>query len=152
VQHIDLGSGEQSSTVHLPQNANGRDVLAQNTGGAFSRSVREWGTPMTELQHIRFYPVVHSPLVYKFDPAIFLASAGPGRTIVRLRANQNFFSQGHPAATVFYLQIGRAKLTVVSKGGKEATIALLAAGEFVGEEAIVSIAGLRMATATATSI
>ncbi len=84
-----------------------------------------------------------------FDPAAFLANAGLGRRIVQLKAKGVFFSQGNPADCVFYLQTGRAKLTVVSRAGKEATIALLSAGEFVGEESIAGAAGLRMATATA---
>ena len=50
---------------------------------------------------------------------------------------------------MFYLQTGRAKLTVVSAAGKEATITLLAAGEFVGEECMVGPIGMRMASATA---
>ena len=62
-----------------------------------------------------------------------------------------FFSQGDLADTVFYLQRGRAKLTVVSVKGKEATIALLAAGDFVGEESLASIPGLRLATASAVN-
>jgi CRP/FNR family cyclic AMP-dependent transcriptional regulator len=84
-----------------------------------------------------------------FDPAVFLANAGLGRRIVQLKAKHVFFSQGHPTDCVFYLQTGRAKLTVVSKAGKEATITLLSAGDFVGEESIAGVAGLRMATATA---
>ncbi len=84
-----------------------------------------------------------------FDPAAFLANAGLGRRIVQVKAKGVFFSQGNPADCVFYLQTGRAKLTVVSRAGKEATIALLSAGEFVGEESIAGVAGLRMATATA---
>jgi CRP-like cAMP-binding protein len=84
-----------------------------------------------------------------FDPAAFLANAGLGRRIVQVKAKGVFFSQGNPANCVFYLQTGRAKLTVVSRAGKEATIALLSAGEFVGEESIAGAAGLRMATATA---
>jgi CRP/FNR family cyclic AMP-dependent transcriptional regulator len=86
-----------------------------------------------------------------FDPAAFLANAGLGRRIVRLRAKQAFFSQGNPADAIFYLQSGRAKLTVISRSGKEATITLLSAGEFVGEEAIAGVAGRRLATATAVS-
>ena len=89
------------------------------------------------------------PAPAKFDVAGFLASAGLGRKIVQLKPKQIFFSQGHPADSVFYLQKGRAKLTVVSKAGKEATITLLAAGDFIGEESIAAIVGLRMATATA---
>jgi CRP/FNR family cyclic AMP-dependent transcriptional regulator len=85
----------------------------------------------------------------QFDPASFLAHTGLGRRIVRLKPKQSFFSQGNPADCIFYLWKGRAKLTVVSKNGKEATITLLGSGDFVGEESIAAIAGLRMATATA---
>jgi len=85
----------------------------------------------------------------RFDPAAFLASAGLGRRIVQVKARHTFFTQGTPADCVFYLQSGRAKLTVVSKNGKEATITLLTAGEFVGEESIAGAVGLRMASATA---
>ena len=84
-----------------------------------------------------------------FDAAAFLANAGPGRRIVQLKPKQVFFSQGSNADSVFYLQKGRAKLTVVSTAGKEATITLLSAGEFIGEESVAAMAGLRMATAKA---
>jgi CRP-like cAMP-binding protein len=87
----------------------------------------------------------------KFDIGAFLSSAGLGRQLVRLSAKQAFFSQGHPADSVFYLQIGRAKLTVVSESGKEATISMIAPGEFIGEESIASVPGLRLATATAVT-
>jgi CRP/FNR family transcriptional regulator, cyclic AMP receptor protein len=85
----------------------------------------------------------------QFDPAAFLASTGLGRRIVQLKPKQTFFSQGNPADSIFYLQKGRAKLTVVSANGKEATITLLATGDFVGEESLASVGGLLMATATA---
>jgi CRP/FNR family transcriptional regulator, cyclic AMP receptor protein len=84
-----------------------------------------------------------------FDAEAFLATPGLGRSIARVQAKQAFFSQGDPADSIFYLQEGRAKLTVVSKTGKEATITLLSAGDFVGEESIAAVAGLRLATATA---
>jgi len=84
-----------------------------------------------------------------FDTAAFLANAGFGRRIVQLEPKQNFFSQGDPADSVFYLQKGRARVTVVSTAGKEATITLLAAGEFVGEGALAAVPGLRLSTATA---
>ena len=84
-----------------------------------------------------------------FNAAAFLASAGLGRRIVHLVPKQAFFSQGNPADSVFYLQTGRAKLTVVSQAGKEATITLLSDGDFVGEEALAGAMGLRLATATA---
>lgn len=84
-----------------------------------------------------------------FEPAAFLASPGQGRRIVHIKPKDAFFTQGAPADCVFYLQSGRAKLTVVSKSGKEATITLLEAGEFVGEESIAAASGCRLATATA---
>src|SRR5580658_11187808 len=84
-----------------------------------------------------------------FTPAAFLASAGLHRQIVELKPQQTFFCQGDRADCIFYLQKGRAKLTVVSQKGKEATITLLSAGEFVGEESLAAGGGLRMATATA---
>jgi CRP/FNR family transcriptional regulator, cyclic AMP receptor protein len=85
----------------------------------------------------------------RFDVAAFLASADMGRRIIQLATKEVFFSQGDPADSVFYLQGGRAKVTVVSTTGKEATITLLSAGDFVGEEALAAMAGLRLATATA---
>ena len=86
-----------------------------------------------------------------FDCAAFLAKAGLGRTILALEPKDTFFSQGDLADTVFYLQTGRAKLTVVSQNGKEATITLLNPGDFVGEESLASIPGLRLATASAVN-
>ncbi len=84
-----------------------------------------------------------------FDVAAFLASAGVGRKLVHLAPKQAFFSQGDTADSIFYLQNGRAKITVVSHAGKEATITLLSEGDFVGEEALAAATGLRLATATA---
>jgi CRP/FNR family cyclic AMP-dependent transcriptional regulator len=84
-----------------------------------------------------------------FDPSAFLAQPGPGRRIVRLKAKAHLFKQADAADCVFYLQSGQAKLTVSSKRGKEATIMLLTAGDFVGEESLAGVVGLRIATATA---
>jgi len=84
-----------------------------------------------------------------FDAAAFLASAGLGRKIMQLAPKKAFFSQGDPADSVFYLQKGRAKVTVASSAGKEATIALVSVGQFVGEEALAAEVGLRLSTATA---
>src|ERR1035438_9549870 len=86
-----------------------------------------------------------------FDSVAFLATAGLGRKLISLKAKEVFFSQGSAADCVFYLQTGRAKLTVLSESGKEATITLIAAGEFIGEESIASVPGLRLATATAVT-
>jgi len=85
----------------------------------------------------------------EFDAASFLATAGVGRTIAHLKAKEPLFAQGNKADAVFYIQKGRAKLTVVSNAGKEATITLLTAEDFVGEESITAVVGLHMATATA---
>ena len=86
-----------------------------------------------------------------FNPVTFLASAGLGRREVTLKTRERFFSQGDAADCVFYLQSGRAKLTVFSREGKEATTAFLAPGDFIGEEAIAGIPGLRLASATAVA-
>jgi CRP/FNR family cyclic AMP-dependent transcriptional regulator len=86
-----------------------------------------------------------------FDLEAFLASAGLGRRIVQLKIKDVFFSQGSVADSIFYLQKGRAKLTVVSAAGKEATITLLSSGDFIGEESIAGVLGRRLATATAMS-
>jgi CRP/FNR family cyclic AMP-dependent transcriptional regulator len=86
-----------------------------------------------------------------FDAAAFLMKAGLGRRIIQLEPREPFFSQGDPADAVFYLQKGRAKVTVVSHAGKEATITFLSAGDFVGEGALAAVPGLRLSTATAVS-
>jgi CRP/FNR family cyclic AMP-dependent transcriptional regulator len=85
----------------------------------------------------------------KFDPLAFLAKAGVGRKILQLKAKAVIFSQGDVADAVFYIQSGRAKLTVVSKIGKQATITLLFTGDFVGEESVAAVIGPRLASATA---
>ena len=84
-----------------------------------------------------------------FDPAAFLAKAGLGRKIVQLKAKEVFFLQGSHCESIYYLQKGRARLTIVSAAGKEATISLLTVGEFVGEECLAGVVGPRLATATA---
>jgi CRP/FNR family transcriptional regulator, cyclic AMP receptor protein len=94
------------------------------------------------------YPSLVRPA---FDTAAFLANAGLGRTIMHFAPKETFYSQGDPADSVYYLQRGRAKVTVVSAIGKEATITLIAAGEFVGEGALAAVPGLRLSTATAIS-
>ncbi len=86
-----------------------------------------------------------------FDAAAFLMSAGLGRTMIRFSPKQHFFSQGEPSDSIFYLQKGRARVTVLSPTGREATITLLSAGDFVGEEALTSPSALRLTTATATT-
>jgi CRP-like cAMP-binding protein len=84
-----------------------------------------------------------------FDPKVFLANVGDGRTVLQYRPKQAIFSQGDRADAVFYIQEGRVRLSVLSKQGKEATIELLGTGDFVGEGCIASDQTLRLATATA---
>jgi CRP/FNR family cyclic AMP-dependent transcriptional regulator len=84
-----------------------------------------------------------------FDVHAFLTTAGLGRRIVQIAPKETFFSQGDPADSIFYLQTGRAKVTIVSQAGKEATITLLSDGDFVGEEALAASSGRRLATAIA---
>ncbi|AXC16161.1 transcriptional regulator, Crp/Fnr family (plasmid) [Acidisarcina polymorpha] len=86
-----------------------------------------------------------------FDPETYLATAGLGRKIVRLMEGQVFFSQGSRCDSIFYLQMGRAKLTVVSSAGKEATITVFTGGDFIGDACIAAVAGPHLATATAVT-
>jgi len=83
-----------------------------------------------------------------FDPKIFLATFGEGRNNLTIIKKQRIFAQGDAADAIFYIQKGRVRLTVVSKTGKEATIALLGEGSFFGEG---SLAGqnLRIGSASA---
>ena len=87
---------------------------------------------------------------YQFtcDPDAFLAHASLSLRTLEMGPKETFFMQGDPADSVFYLQKGRAKL-VVSNMGKEATVSLLSGGEFVGEESLAAMHGLRLATAVA---
>src|SRR5450631_2542354 len=68
-----------------------------------------------------------------FTPKSFLAKVGDGRSIVTYRKEQTVLSQGDPADSVFYIQKGKVKITVVSEQGKEAVVAILGTNEFFGE-------------------
>lgn len=85
-----------------------------------------------------------------FDPKVFLAKAEGGRTIDAYKADQVLFSQGDTADSVFYIIAGKVKVSVVSKQGKEAVIAMLGADEFCGEGCLAGQTR-RMATAMAIS-
>jgi CRP/FNR family cyclic AMP-dependent transcriptional regulator len=84
-----------------------------------------------------------------FDAAAFLATSGLGRAIVHLGNKDLAFSQGDRAESVFYIQSGRIRLSVIARTGKEATVALLGAGEFCGEECIATSHPVRVASASA---
>ncbi len=82
-----------------------------------------------------------------FDPKSFLARVGDGRSIDRFGKDQIVFSQGDPADAVFYIQKGKAKVTVVSEQGKEAVVAIFGTNEFFGEGCLAGQAQ-RIATVT----
>jgi CRP-like cAMP-binding protein len=84
----------------------------------------------------------------KFNPEAFLAKADGGRTVSKYRKGQILFAQGDPADSVLYIQEGRIKLAVVSAQGKEAVIAFLKAGDFIGEGCLTG-RPRRVSTATA---
>lgn len=83
-----------------------------------------------------------------FDPQAFLATIGGGRNFVHFPKKQTIFVQGDASDAVFYVQIGKVKLTVVSKTGKEATIGILSERDFFGEGCLAG-QPLRMLSATA---
>src|ERR1700746_1046266 len=83
-----------------------------------------------------------------FDPKIFLAKVGDGKTISKYQKDQIVFSQGDVADAVFYIQKGKIKLTVVSERGKEAVVRILEPSHFFGEGCLNGHP-LRVTTATA---
>src|SRR5260370_3059121 len=86
-----------------------------------------------------------------FDPNEFLASAGLGRSVHRYKQRQIIFSQGDTADAVYYIQEGRVRLSVLSKEGKEAPIALLGPGDLLGEGCMGFDQPVWMATATGSA-
>src|SRR4051794_38661340 len=84
------------------------------------------------------------------DPAFrvrdFLVDAGLGKTIIERPRNSTIFSQGDTADAAFYIQKGKVKISVVSAQGKEATVAVLGVGAFVGEDCIATTHPSRLIT------
>jgi CRP-like cAMP-binding protein len=85
-----------------------------------------------------------------FDPKVFLATVGHGRTVTKYRKGDVVFQQADPADAVFYVRKGKIKIVVASKQGKEAVVAMLGADEFLGEGCLTG-QPLRLATAVAMS-
>ena len=83
-----------------------------------------------------------------FDPKVFLSKVNGGRAISDYRKDQNVYTQGEPADSVFYIQSGKVKKTVISEQGKEAVVALLGTGDFFGEGCLTG-QPLRLATVSA---
>jgi CRP/FNR family cyclic AMP-dependent transcriptional regulator len=84
-----------------------------------------------------------------FNVEEFLSGTSAGRKTVHVEKGEAFFSQGDPADCVFFLQKGRARISVVSSNGKEATIRLVVAGDFFGEKAMAEDPGVRITNAIA---
>jgi CRP/FNR family cyclic AMP-dependent transcriptional regulator len=93
-------------------------------------------------------PAVTAKRLAKFDPQAFLSIIGGGRKIVPFAKKQVIFSQGDSSDSVFYIQHGKVKLTVVSENGKEATIGILNEGAFFGEGCLTG-QSVRLGSATA---
>ena len=87
----------------------------------------------------------------EFNAEAFLLKAVADHAPERLKNKQVIFSQGQPADAVFYIQNGRVRISAISNHGKEATLALMGAKDFVGEECVASSHTLRLTTATAIS-
>ena len=85
-----------------------------------------------------------------FNAEAFLNSAGLARTITEFGKKQTLFSQGDPCRTIMYIQKGAVKISVVSETGKEAVVAMLGSGDFIGEGGLAG-QPVRMATATAVT-
>ncbi len=85
----------------------------------------------------------------RFDAKTFLANSGVGKKILNLKKDETAYAQGDPADAIFYVQEGRLRVTVTSANGKEATISLVEAGQFLGENSMASAHPLHLATATA---
>jgi len=89
-----------------------------------------------------------TPKEHSFDPNLFLAKVGSGRSVAEYRKKQVVFAQSDQADAIFYIQKGKVKLTVVSDNGKEAVIAILGIGDFLGEGCLAG-RSLYLGTATA---
>jgi CRP/FNR family cyclic AMP-dependent transcriptional regulator len=93
-------------------------------------------------------PIAEIKKEREFDPKTFLATIGAGRELLAVPQKQPIFTQGDRADSVFYIQKGKVRLTVVSAIGKEATIGILDEGSFFGEGALAGQV-LRMGSAAA---
>jgi CRP/FNR family cyclic AMP-dependent transcriptional regulator len=85
----------------------------------------------------------------KFDPARYMSASAQTHKTIHVTAGHVFYSQGDHASSVYYLESGRAKLVVVSQRGKEATVSLMVAHDFIGEESLAGTAGFHSASAIA---
>jgi CRP/FNR family cyclic AMP-dependent transcriptional regulator len=100
---------------------------------------------------VRHPPPKLESRVPAFDVQLFLDSAGLGRKVTAFRGKETIFAQGDPANDVMYIQKGGVRLTVVSETGKEAVVATLGPGDFLGEGCLAG-QSIRIATATTIAV
>jgi CRP-like cAMP-binding protein len=103
--------------------------------------------PKGGAENVLANPVKLKPL---FDPKLFLGKVGKGKVDTDHPKDETVFAQGDPAQAIFFIQKGKVKLTVVSKQGKEAIIAILGDGDFFGEGCLAGQTS-RMSTVTTIS-
>ena len=136
---------------------NARAMPIARTGGPAKRSLSVVAEPSAKVVPARNakLPRLQTPKPQLkngdtvFDPEAFLTQTGVGRTVLSLKKNESAFAQGDPADALFYVQKGQLRVTVTSSNGKEATLALVGAGDFLGESCMVLAHPVRLATATA---
>ena len=133
---------ERNNRRHLPS-----DTLIRRSSS--SRAVYAGWTAVHSVEKMR-KRAIKARAPSRFDPKLFLAEAGKGRARTDYQKNQIIFSQGDPADAVFYVQKGKIKLTVVSREGKEAVVAILGTGDFFGEGCLAG-QPLRMGSAITMS-
>src|SRR5579864_4320879 len=141
---LDRRANKNCSKVTTP---GGRDT-SLNRSGSEGISDLCSGCSIRGLYLLKMPPSTAPKKNAGFDPDVFLATIGDGRKILAVLKKQTIFAQGDEADAIFYVQKGKVRLTVVSKIGKEATIAIVNQGNFFGEG---SLAGqlLRMGSAAA---
>lgn len=126
--------------------ANGtRRKASQNESGEVVIAGKKTSAPTKSAKSRKAHDVTR---VSRFDDRSFLTSLAAGRSSTTLQPKQIIYQQGDPADAVYYIEVGKIQLTVVSEHGKEGVIAMLEAGEFFGEGCLAG-QPLRMASASA---
>src|SRR5271166_5067017 len=146
-------------TDNVPQ-ARLESGFAGNAAATASSALPTWPSGLRTVpwryirSHLKWYPSRQGGPAMKrkaklpFDPKVFLSKVNGGQAISDYREDQIVFRQGDPADSVFYIQSGKVKKTVVSEQGKEAVVALLGTGDFVGEGCLTG-QPLRLSTVSA---
>jgi len=117
----------------------GSQDLTPDVGGAVVKRRKTTG--------VEAKPIARKPTT-PFNLETFLTKVNDGRSILRVKKNHLIFSQGDAADAVFYMQTGRVKLSMLSPQGKEAVVAILGPGDFLGESCLEAGKPVSFATAT----